>query len=167
MEEDTMKLIISPKSHLDHGLVSGHITLIAMALEGRENGFCILQLDIPTSLPPLECGLRGPTVGTPPVLDKYTRMSTRGDRKWASRVFDVTVSLDIGSTGRIYGRGTEYPGLLDKLEVRKMVAIVGPDGTLFTAYGGPLAPREPGDTSMNAQEREESIAFWNEHALVE
>ena len=37
---------------------------------------------------------------------------------------------------------------------------------LFTAFGGPLAPREPGDPDMtDAKEIAESKKFWSEHAL--
>lgn len=36
---------------------------------------------------------------------------------------------------------------------------------LYTAFGGPLAPREPGDPDLPAEERAESEAFWAEHAL--
>jgi hypothetical protein len=38
---------------------------------------------------------------------------------------------------------------------------------LYTAFGGPAAPREPGDPSLDGNEAglAESKAFWAEHAL--
>jgi hypothetical protein len=38
---------------------------------------------------------------------------------------------------------------------------------LYTAFGGPLAPKEPGDPTLKDSEREESEKFWSQHALVE
>lgn len=38
--------------------------------------------------------------------------------------------------------------------------------TLITAYIGTLSPREPWDKFENPQDRYESIAFWEQHALV-
>ena len=50
-----------------------------------------------------------------------------------------------------------------------MTVVAGPDGEipcrLYTCYGGPCAPREPGDTSLSDEERAESLAFWLQHAL--
>ena len=41
------------------------------------------------------------------------------------------------------------------------------DTTIFTAYGGPPAEREPGDKSLSSdEEREAARAFWRDHALV-
>ncbi len=50
-----------------------------------------------------------------------------------------------------------------------LVGLVSADGeaTIFTAYGGPLALREPGDASMTTDgERAESKSFWAVHALA-
>jgi hypothetical protein len=51
-----------------------------------------------------------------------------------------------------------------------VIAGPGDDGldgvVLYTAYGGKCAPREPGDTSLNDEQRLESQAFWSEHALA-
>lgn len=41
------------------------------------------------------------------------------------------------------------------------------DIELITAYFGPPSPREPGDTTIESDLlRQESIKFWNEHAIV-
>jgi len=38
---------------------------------------------------------------------------------------------------------------------------------LYTAYGGPVAPREPFDRSLDEEAKAESEKFWAEHALAE
>jgi hypothetical protein len=38
--------------------------------------------------------------------------------------------------------------------------------TLFTAFYGKLAPREPWDPSLPDQDRAESEEFWKTHAIV-
>lgn len=38
--------------------------------------------------------------------------------------------------------------------------------TLFTAFYGQLAPKEPWDPRLKDEEREESEKFWSTHALV-
>ncbi len=38
--------------------------------------------------------------------------------------------------------------------------------TLFTAFYGQLAPKEPWDARLRDEEREESERFWSTHALV-
>lgn len=38
---------------------------------------------------------------------------------------------------------------------------------IFTAYGGPCAPREPGDATLSSdEEKKESADFWAQHALA-
>jgi hypothetical protein len=55
------------------------------------------------------------------------------------------------------------------IQTRRVTVIAGPhDGEtciLYTAFGGPLAPKEPGDSSLKDEEREESLRFWKTHAL--
>jgi hypothetical protein len=36
---------------------------------------------------------------------------------------------------------------------------------LYTAFGGPLTPKEPGDATLSGEERQESFKFWSQHAL--
>ncbi len=54
---------------------------------------------------------------------------------------------------------------------RTLTVIAGPsDGkacVLYTSYGGPCAPREPGDPGIpNWEGVQEARAFWAEHALA-
>lgn len=57
----------------------------------------------------------------------------------------------------------------DKVDTSKVSIIAAPKDestyTLFTAWIGELAPKEPGDAASEA-EREGSLAFWTSHALV-
>ena len=57
------------------------------------------------------------------------------------------------------------------LLVRTVTVIAGPhEGdpcVLYTAYGGPCAPREPGDPTIASwDELLESRSFWAKHALI-
>jgi hypothetical protein len=52
--------------------------------------------------------------------------------------------------------------------VRIMTVIIGPDGMLYTAFGGPPAEREPGDPSLaeDPDALRAAQAFWKLHALA-
>lgn len=51
-----------------------------------------------------------------------------------------------------------------------VTVIAGPhDGkpcVLYTAFGGPKAPKEPNDPTLTDAERAESHAFWRDNALA-
>jgi hypothetical protein len=93
--------------------------------------------------------LYGPIVFDAPVLDAVLGM--RGDRKHSSRLV------------RLPARGT-----------RRVTVIAGAhDGrpcVLYTAFGGPITPQEPGDPKLletgTPQSIQESIDFWAKHALA-
>lgn len=153
-----MKLIIDPRSHMDHGLSTGHLLLIAEGLKQKEEGkLTILQLDIPKHLPKLPCKLRGPIVGMEPIGEGVVEWCQRGAREVLSRM----VRHDV-----LESKMAEYYNPESVQTSAVLTAVIGPDGTLFTAYGGPLAPREPGDPSISEEDRLESAKFWSEHALV-
>lgn len=132
---------ITKDSHLDHGLPEAVVTLIAERFAGR-SAFFIETVELPDHLPPVPCNLHGPATGEPPVNDAEAYPLRRGDRAWASRMCDRPPAM-----------------------VRQVTVIAGPHGdapcVLYTAYGGPLAPREVGDPEST----EDSVAFWAEHAL--
>ena len=53
---------------------------------------------------------------------------------------------------------------------RLMTVIVGPhegETILYTAFGGPAAPREPHELPHGSDAYVESLAFWAQHALSE
>lgn len=95
------------------------------------------------------CGLYGPAMGDEAVSENRVQYQIRNGRRCASRVLI---------------EGVARP-------TRTLTVIAGPAGddscVLYTAYGGPSAPREPGDTTIpNGAEWEQSRDFWREHALV-
>lgn len=139
---------LSPESHAHH-LSPAQIDWVMRAFGERE-GFFIATAELPKGLGELSSGLYGPIVGDRPVSDAEARYETRAGRAWPSRLV----------------RRPSRP-------TRVVTVIGGPDAAgrtvLYTAYGGPAAPREPGDPSLegDAAALAESTAFWREHALAE
>lgn len=143
-----MAIVILADSHLDHGLTGPQIAHLLLTFEERD-GFFIETLELPAALGALPCALRGPAMGEPPVgSDAPVVYERRGGRAYDSRLVDW-----------------------ERTTTRLVTVIAGPhEGhpcVLYTAYGGPLAPKEPGDPTLKPEEREASEAFWSEHALAE
>ena len=136
---------ITNESHLDHGLTPEHVEWLQSYFADRAR-FCIETVELPCHLGSLSCELHGPAVGEPPVLKHEVTYRVRGDRIGSSRMCRRPPS-----------------------ETRLVTVVAGPhegEFTLFTAYGGPLALREPWDETLDDAGRFESLAFWNEHALT-
>jgi hypothetical protein len=135
---------ITHRSHLDHGLTMAHLRFLLDQIP-TVNGLTVKTLELPEELPSLPCGLHGPVMGDEPVPEDEVRYETRNDRPNESRICD---------------RGTRL--------VRLLTVVIGPDGMLFTAYGGPPAEREPGDPSL--QEDPDALnaakGYWKLHALA-
>ena len=138
---------ITDNSHLDHGMTPAQIAHIAALFAGRA-AFFIETFELPPELGTVRCDLHGPVVGDAPVPPNECRERVRGERVYPSRVC------------RRYPRQT-----------RTVTVIAGPHlldpCILYTAFGGPLAPREPGDPTLPPEQHEESANFWAEHALSE
>ena len=135
---------ITTDSHCDHRLIEEHFDFILERFSDRE-GFFIETIEMPTDLQDAPCDLHGPIMGDAPVLDTEVVMVVRGLRQGASRLCS-----------------REPKGS------RKLTIIGGPheeDTILYTAYGGPVAPREPFDPSLDDAGRELARTFWAEHAL--
>ena len=141
-------MIISPESHLDHGLGDDHIEFLKREFKGRK-GFFIETFTLPVDLDPLKSGLYGPLSGDEPITEDRVSYETRGDRPGESRMLKAP-----------------------HRDTRTMTVIAGPDGdescVLYTSYGGPNAPREPFDPAFAEDPKglAESKAFWAEHALA-
>lgn len=130
--------------HKDHGLEAAHIEL-AEAHAASATGFFIATLELHSDVAPLSCGLHGPAMGDDPILD--------GEIEMVQRSADRPLS-------RLCGRAPRPS--------RKMTVIgigAGADSQIFTAYGGPAAPREPGDPDLTEAEAVASASFWSLHAL--
>lgn len=150
-------LTLTSQSHLDHHLTLAHVRFLLDQFGDRESFFAETVV-LPEYLDPLPCGLRGPAVGQPQVPDNLIVWKERPPRTWKSRVLDTTSCAFQSSLSFC----------LPVLE-RRMTVIAGPGlglpCVLYTAYGGPLAPREPDDPGLPEAERAASVAFWREHAL--
>ena len=142
-------LNINRLSHLDHNLSLAHVRFILERF-GDRDGFFAETVNLPPELADLPCALHGPSTGQPDVADDEVQMVVRPGRNYPSRVLR---NGDVGT-----------------LPSRLLTVIAGPhDGLsclLYTAHGGPLAPREPGDPSLPEDQREASETFWKVHALA-
>ena len=140
-----MTFKIVPESHLDHGLTESQIEFIKATFEDRD-GFFIESVELPESLGTVPCGLHGPAMGDEEVPESEVSYAKRGDREHPSRLCQRPMR-----------------------PTRTMTVIAGPHGdescVLFTAFGGPLAPKEPNDTEHGSDERKQSEDFWSKHAL--
>lgn len=134
------------ESHVDHGLTKAQLDWLVERFADRK-AFFIETVELPSELGTVPCGLFGPVMGDAPVPESEVSYETRGTRQYTSRL----VKRDTRPTN-------------------KVTVIAGPHGesavVLYTAFGGPLAPKEPGDTTLAPEKLEESRSFWAEHALA-
>lgn len=142
-----MALTIYADSHLDHNLSQAHLEWITTHFADRV-GFFIETLELPEHLGEVDCGLYGPSLGDEPVDEKEVTYLVRQGRRWTSRVVDRPVR-----------------------KTRTLTIVAGPyqdsSCVLYTSYGGPNAPREPGDFSLGTlEEIQASREFWKIHALA-
>ena len=137
---------ITKDSHVDHDLTADHKEWILDIFSDR-NEFFIEEVEMPSDLPPLPSALYGPSAGDIPVKEGDVFYEKRGDRPYESRMIDAP-----------------------KRPSRLMTIIAGPhEGDsciLYTAFGGPLTPKEPGDKTLGGYDREDSKVFWSRHALA-
>jgi hypothetical protein len=137
-------MIITSDSHLDHGLDTKQLAWLLEHFAERD-AFFAETVTLPESHGDAICALWGPLVGDPPIADDEVSMKRRGGRVWLSR------------TARYASRRT-----------REVSIIAGPHKeyscVLYTAFGGPVTPQEPGDPSCKDVAAAE--AFWAEHCLA-
>ena len=154
-EIETMNGMRISRSHYEvHGIHPDHLEYLTShpQVKNAEPGSSV-TLPLPDHLPPLKSALVGPSVGDPPVTQNTPGVHTanRGDGRPDSRM----IHGEHRPTGEIN-------------------AVVIPDHTqegrkwLVTTYGGPAAPREPGDPSLKegSPEHKEAKDFWRDHALL-
>lgn len=135
---------ITTDSHLDHHLSPAHVAFIRERF-GDRTAFFLETIELPPELPALPCELHGPATGEDPVPEAEVTYAVRGTRKGPSRLCKRAPVL-----------------------VRTLTVIGGPhEGKciLYTAYGGPCAPREPWDETLESTARGEAVDFWALHAL--
>lgn len=130
-------------SHFDHGLTEAQIDHLMKLFADRE-AFFIETVELSEELGTVPCGLFGPIMGDAQVVAADVTYAKRGARAWDSRLVDRAPRPS-----------------------RLVTIIAGPHGDepciVYTAFGGPLAPQEPGDPSC--KDVAASAKFWNEHAL--
>ena len=136
--------------HADHGICKDLVYRIIADLGPSilDGNVFVKTITLPDGAPDVDCALYGPIMGDPPVEDEIVTLMSRNGREVKSRMVDAP----------------KRPS--------RLVTVIGmakPDGTVlvFTAYGGPAAPREPSDASIETDElRAEAAAFWKDHALA-
>ena len=136
--------------HTDHGISMkqlGHI----VGMCGRNDGFFITQVTLPNGYGTVPCGLYGPAMDDEPVGDDDVTLEKRGDRDWTDRILkaDSTLRFKVG-------RSVDFVQVIGNRE--------GDTTTIYTVYGGPLAPQNPKDPSCS--DVEAAVKFWSEHALA-
>lgn len=168
-------------SHVDHDLTAEQLRYLLDHFADR-NSFFLETIELPEQLGTVPCGLWGPIMGDSPISDAEVHHARRGTREWTSRLVDrpmrptrkVTViagpheekcprcggdgtciSLDIpyGANPLTYSCSS-----CDGTGTKKHVCI------LYTAFGGPASPQEPGDPGC--KDPAVSATFWREHALA-
>jgi hypothetical protein len=156
-------------SHVDHNLTSQQLDFV-LAQDPSLHGtgpVRVFTIQMPESLGCLPCGLYGPLCGDKPVREAQVFYATRGERKGESRLMKDGVSPHPSGVDALT-LSAPYPTRPSRL----VTIVAGPhDGhpwVLFTAYGGPLAPKEPFDfeDDDSSEQAQESRAFWSEHALA-
>lgn len=145
---DDRFVILESVSHT-HGL-SRETTKFIYEKFGGRTGFFIESVELPEGLDAVDCGLYGPIMGDPPVAESDVVYAQRPPRTYESRM----VARPMRKT-------------------RTLTVIAGPHASggveygcvLYTAFGGPLMPKEPGDATLTAENRDFSERLWAEHAL--
>ena len=137
---------ITAESHVDHGVPQSVVDWVQKTKISP--GFFVATLELPEHFESLPCALRGPRVGDEPIAEADVSYVVRPGRVCASRL-------------------TALPPTTS----RQVTVIAGPSGdepcVLYTIYGGPCAPREPGDLGLAGMEAIlESREFWSKHALA-
>jgi len=190
-------------SHVDHGLTVDQLQCVLDRFADRQS-FFIETFTLPRELGTVPCGLYGPVMGDPPIGEAEIYRAARGTRAWPSRLIKLP-SRDQHEVTAIAGPHEEPCWHCDGSGgIGEWKARI-PCGTcdhgkvkhaciLYTAFGGPATPREPGDIrrEMEALEerrrelsyrgdehdkiyakldglrekRDESDAFWADHALA-
>jgi hypothetical protein len=134
------------ESHLDHDLTEAQVAHIFERFAARDSLF-IETFELPAELGTVPCTLYGPMMGDEPIAAPRWDVfdDHRGTRKHLSRLVHAPAR-----------------------PTRQVTVIAGPHDDkpciLYTAFGGPATPQEPGD--QDCKDPVASRAFWAEHALA-
>lgn len=126
------------ESHLDHNLSQAQVDHLVARFADR-SAFFVETVTLPEELGTVPCALHFD------VPESEVRYEKRGGRTWESR---------------LCARAPR--------QVREVTVVAGPhDGEaciVFTMYGGPAAPQEPGDPGCR-RNGDASLLFWSTAAL--
>jgi hypothetical protein len=131
--------------HHDHGIDEAHQRVITNLFQEAGDGFLLRTVELPADCADLMSGMHGPIAGDDPVPSSEVHWGKRGERPGLSR---------------LCGRSPRATRLMTVIGTREGDAV-----TVFTAYGGPAAPREITDASLPPEAAEEAAQFWATHAL--
>jgi len=146
-----MPISLHPDSHTDHGIPEIVVGYVLTLFDDRDSFFVETvtypesaeSVRGPVGLPAVPCGLHLD------VPESEVRYAPRGDRPNDSRLCDRPPRM-----------------------VREVTVVAGPHPDdpeagmiLFTMYGGPAAPQEPGDPRLAPEGLPASEAFWAKAAL--
>jgi hypothetical protein len=168
-------MIITTDSHLDHSLTTKQLAHV-LKLCADQTAFFIETFTLPPELGVVSCALYGPIMGDDSITDQGITLPlnwyklTNGDAVFDRRACPIKMEM----------RGNRaYPSrMLVGAPLRptnKLTVIAGPHKdypcVLYTAFGGPVAPKEPGDPTIRPEaldptEAEESRDFWAHHAIA-
>lgn len=164
-------------SHVDHGLVDDQLRHLLTRFADRR-AFFLETVELPSEFGTVPCGLWGPAMGDPPIVEDEVVYARRGARTWLSRLVErptrqtrlVTVVAgpheeacphccgDGAAPRLVQGSVSRCPE--DRCEGGKVKYAC----VLYTAFGGPPAPQEPGDPGC--KDPATSSTFWRDHALA-
>ena len=142
-------------SHVDHVLTEVQLRYLRDRFADRDS-FFIETITLPVDLGTVPCGLYGPIMGDSPIGEAEVSYARRGDRAWDSRLIDLPtrqqheVTVIAGPHEAECTRCNTAAGAWNLLHRADCPDC---DGTqkiahacvLYTAFGGPSAPQEPGD----------------------
>lgn len=151
-------------SHLDHDLSEVQIRHLLDHFADRTT-FFLETFELPNELGTLPCGLWGPTMGDPPIPESAVLYAPRGTRSWPSRLVDRPARSTRLIT--VIAGPHEEPCpicLANQEHLEPCPGKLRHPCVLYTAFGGPPAPQEPGDPGC--KDPMTSAAFWSVHALA-
>ena len=160
-------------SHVDHSLTEAQLHYLLDRFADR-GAFFIEAVTLPEDLGTVPCGLYGPSMGDPPIGEDEVSYARRGDRAWQSRLIarparpTRQVTVIAGPHEAECSRCNAAAGAWNLLHCAACPDCGGTQKIshaciLYTAFGGPSAPQEPGDPGC--KDPVASAAFWREHAL--
>lgn len=138
-------MILHAESHVDH-IPAPVLAYVLERFADRMEPFFIETIELPEGMT-VECGLYGPAMGDGVIPETEVEYAPRGDRKYPSRLVDRPMRRERTLTV-VAGKYQGHPCVL------------------YTAYGGPVAPKDPGDPTLRETERPGSEVFWKHHALA-